>query len=395
MINTLGIIKVIFYFVIGILLFGPFASDLCQDYLGLPMVIPEFVYIPLLFWGYKKMGIKLLRKPNFALIFMLWVIFLTFAFIWNLYSLKAIFSTARSFLLVGIFYSIGKSIKVDKNLLYIIFVISIGSILGWVFSSYLNFQKMLFVDEESVVYGNMLAIAYAFALLLLYERNYVLLAIVFAMNVFLSFTTALRRQILVSLMSIAASLGLLVVKYKKVQYLGWVVILSIPIFIMMPQIEEFIKDANPYLHHRVFERSEQVLEHDMKSSDQGRISHQLYIFTEIPSLIIPHGYVSQNTEQDKTGLYNDIPTLMLAYTFGVLVLYFYMIYLAVSIFKTFRRFQKYDNEYYGVLFVVGAIFFFLHFVEAAMFIYTYTCPFTGLTLGLLFRKDYISANQIK
>lgn len=395
MIKSIGIYNKVFYFISGVFLFGPFASDVCQDYMGLPMVIPEVIYVPLLFLIYRKHGFTFLRKPNFANIIALWLFFLVFALLWNLFSLKAILSTARSFLLVGLFYTIGKNIQVNKNLLYFLLIISIGSITGWVFSSYSNFQTMLYIQEESVVYGNMLAIAYAFAILLLYERNYLLLAVVFAMNVFLSFTTALRRQIMVSLMSVSVAAGLLTVKYRKFQYLIWVAVLAVPIYIMMPQIEDYIRDANPFLHHRIFERSEQVLEKDLGDADRGRASHQLYIFTEMPTLIIPHGYISQQVEKDKTGLYNDIPTLMLAYTFGVFLLYIYMVYLILSIIRAIRRYFKYGNEYYGVLFVVGFIFLFLHFVEASMFIYTYTCPFTGITLGLLFRKDHITLNHIK
>lgn len=395
MIKAIGLFKAVLYLIIGVVLFSPFASKIFLDYLNLPLVVPELIYIPLLYFGYKKFGLSFSQKPDFTIIIVWWLVFLVIALLWNLYSLKAILSTSRSFFIVGLFYVIGKNIRVNKNLLYFLLIVSIGSIIGWVLCSYLNFQKLYFIKEESVVYGNMLAIAYAFSLLLLYERNYVLIAIVFAMNVFLSFTTALRRQILISLMSITSAVSLLVVKYKKFQYFIWVAVLAIPIFIMMPKIEKYIQDVNPVLHHRVFERSEEVLDNNIQGGDQGRISNQLYIFTEIPSLILPHGYISQNTGKDGTGIYNDIPTLMLAFTFGVFFLYGYMIYLFFSVIKSFQRFYKYDNEYYGVLFSVGLIFLFLHFLEAAMFIYTFTCPFTGLTLGLLFRKDYITSKQIK
>lgn len=386
--------KTAFIFLLGFFLFGPFASNLFHDVLHFPMVIPEVFYIPILYKYYSKLGISFKRKPDFSKILVLWFLFLLIAVIWGTYDIIAICSTARSFLWVGVFYIVGKYIVVNRSFLIFLLITSIGSLVGWCFSAFLNFKIMLLNPEESVVYGNMIAIAYAFSLLLLYHRNYFILALLFVINVFLSFTTALRRQIAVSIGSIALSISLLTIKYRKVSYLLLVVFLSIPLYVVLPQIENFVKEANPYLHHRIFERSEQALQNDLKSSDQGRINHQYYIFTEIPSLIIPHGYISQNTTRDKTGIYNDVPTLMLAHTFGIIFFYIYAIYYLKGLLKAFFRFQKFDNEYYGVLFVVGTVVLFLHLIEASMFIYTYTCPMTGLTIGLLFRKDYVSQKQI-
>ena len=44
--------------------------------------------------------------------------------------------------------------------------------------------------------------------------------------------------------------------------------------------------------------------------------------------------------------------------------------------------------------LTASIMLFLHLIEASMFIYTDTCPMTGLTIGLLFRNDYITQKQI-
>lgn len=388
------ILKILACLFMGFFLFGPFASNLFQDYLHFPMVIPEVLYFPILYKYYSKFGLVFKNYLNFVYIIILWGAFLVVALIWDLYDFVAICSTARSFLCVGLFYVIGKNIVVNKSFLLFLLLISIGSLAGWVVSSLLNFQAMMYTSDESVVYGNMLAIAYAFSLLLLYERNYFVLVLLFAINVVLSFTTALRRQILVSVSSIGLSITLLTIKYKKFSYLVLIGFLAIPIYFLLPQIEDYVKEANPYTYHRIFERSEQALHDDLRSSDKGRINHQYYIFTEASSLIIPHGYVSQNTTRDNTGIYNDIPTLMLSYTFGILLFYIYAICYFKKLVKVFFRFQRYNNEFYGVLFVVGTIMLFLHLIEASMFIYTYTCPMTGLTIGLLFRNDYITQKQI-
>ena len=386
--------KTVYIFLLGFFLFGPFASNLFHDILHFPIVIPEILYVPILYKYYSKLGITFRKKPKFGKIIYLWILFLVIAIVWGTYDVIAICSTARSFLWVGMFYIIGKCVMINRTFLMFLLITSIGSLAGWGISALLNFKIMLLNPEESVVYGNMIAIAYAFSLLLLYYKNYVVLVFLFFINVFLSFTTALRRQIAVTIGSIALSISLLTIKYRKFNYLILIALLSIPIYISMPKIEDYVKDANPYLHHRIFERSEQALKNDLKSSDQGRINHQYYIFTEVHSLIIPHGYISQNTTRDKTGIYNDIPTLMLAHTFGIIFFYIYAICYLKGLLRTLSRFLKFDNEYYGVLFVVGTIVLFLHLIEASMFIYTYTCPMPGLTIGLLLRKDYVSNKQL-
>ena len=375
--------------IIGFLFFGPYASILFENILHFPMVIPEFIYIPLLFTCYRKFGLSLKKRPNFGGVLLIWLFYLAFAFLWGTYDAVAILSTARSFLVVGLFVVLGTCVVVDRKLLIFLLYLSLGSIFGWCISSALNFIKMFGLKDESVVYGNMIAIAYAFSILFLYYRNLLLLVFLFGMNALLSFTTALRRQIMVSLLSIGSSLSLLTVKYKKTSYIAIVVLLLIPIYMYMPTIEDYVREANPYLHHRIFERSEQVLDDNLQTADQGRINHQLYIFTKMPEMIIPHGYISQHTSKDNTGIFNDVPTYMLAYTFGVFVFYYYILVYLRRLFITLKRFILYDNEYYGVLLVVALVTLFLHFVEAAMFIYTYTCPFTGLTIGLIFRRDYV------
>ena len=387
--------KILFYFpvlLIGILM-GPFSSYLFMDVLHFPLVIPELVFIPFFCFFYKKLGISFDSKVSLVGVITLWLSFLIIALLWDTWDMVAIVSTARSFLILGLFYAVGKHIHFNDALARVILVCSIGSIIGWVIKSYFNLQTLAFLDahEESVVYGNMIAIVYAFAILILMRSDYITVTLVFVINVFLSFTSALRRQISVSILSLLLSIGMITLKNKKINYLILIGIISIPVFIALPQVEDYVADLSPNMHYRIFDRSQNLLEGEMGNSEQGRIAHQFIIFEDFADLIIPHGYVSQHTSKDAgTGKFNDVPIYMLAYSFGVITLFVYLFYYIVRLRVMLVRFIKHGNSYYGVIFVAATVILFLHFIDSQMFTVSYTAPFTGLTLGLMFRRTLLN-----
>lgn len=378
------------------MLMGPFSSLLFMVFMHFPIVAPELIFIPFFLFRYKKYGISLEHKISFGPVVFIWAIFLVIAIIWGTWSFMAILSTGRSFLILGLFYVIGKEIRFDDALARLLLVCSIGSLIGWVIKSYFNFQMLAFIDahEEAVVYGNMVAIAFTFSISLLMRSNYLTVIIIFVINIILSFTSSLRRQISVSVMSMILSLSMLTVRSRKFSYLIVIALISIPVYMVLPQIESTIEDTNATMYYRIFERSQNLLEGDLGNSEKGRIENQKKIFEDFFDLIIPHGYVSQQTSRDVgTGIFNDVPMYMLAYTFGILTLFVYLLYYIRNLLITFMRFNKYNNPYYGVIFVVGVVVLFLHFVDAQMFMVSYTAPFTGLTLGLLFRKSLITSKS--
>ncbi len=375
---------------------GPFSTYLFIDILHFPLVVPEIVFIPFFALFYKKLGISLDSKVKFWSVLMLWLFFLLMALVWGTWDIVAILSTGRSFLILGLFYVVGKHIHFDDTLAKVVLLCSIGSLLGWVVKSYFNFTSLVFLDahEESVVYGNMIAIAYAFAIALLMKSDYITVTLVFAVNVFLSFTSALRRQISVSFLSLFLSLAMSSLRNKRINYLIIILLLSVPVYIALPQIEQVVQDYSPNMHYRIFERSQNLIGGEMGNSEQGRINHQFIIFDDFFDLIIPHGYVSQHTSQDAgTGIFNDIPIYMLAYTFGVITVFIYFFFYVRRLYLMLFHFLKMGNPYYGVLFVVGAVMLFLHFVDSQMFTVSYSAPFTGLTLGLMFRNTLIKGTS--
>lgn len=379
-------------FLLGLLL-GPFSSVLFISIFHFPMVVPELIFIPILFKYYDRFGIRLDRKPIFMNVILLWLLFLLFAIVWKTWNLTAILSTGRSFLILGLFYVIGKNITRNVALLKFLLIVSIGSIVGWVIKSYLNILLLPLSDGygESVVYGNMISIAIGFSIALLAKAKYSMLLAIFSLNVFLSFTTALRRQIIVSFMSLGLSLSLLSVKFKRFGYLVIVLIMSIPIYVALPQIEEMVLEISPNMHKRIFERSQNLIIGVSGHSEQSRIDNQFKIFSDFRDLIIPHGYVSQQTSTDAgTGIFNDVPIYMLSYSFGVIVVLFYLLYYFFRLVRSFLLFIRNGNVYDGVILVVGSVALFLHFVDSQMFTVSYSAPFTGLILGLLFRNDKLN-----
>lgn len=378
------------------LLMGPFSSFLFINIFHFPIVAPEIIFIFFFIFFYKKYGISFDRKISLFYIFALWMFFFIIALLWGRWSVSAILSTARSFLILGLFYEIGKKIHVNDDLLKFILVLSIGSLIGWCIKSYLNFITLAFLrsDEESVVYGNMLAIVYAISISLIVKSNYLTILLIFLLNVFISFTSALRRQIVAFLLTVFMSLLLITIKNKKINYLILTVLFVVPITFALPQIESTIAANSPNMHARIFDRSQNLLEGNLGNSEESRIKNQNLIFEDFFELIIPHGYVSQQTGKDKgTGIFNDIPIYMLAYTFGVIPLFLYLILFVCKLCKALRFFIRKNNIYYGVIFIVGVVVFFLHFIDSQIFTVSYTTPFTGLTLGLLFRKSLITSKS--
>lgn len=378
------------------MLMGPFSSLLFMVFMHFPIVAPELIFIPFFLCTYKMYGVTLEHRVSFGPAIVIWAFFLIIAILWGTWSFMAVLSTGRSFLILSLFYVIGKNIRFDDALARLLLVCSIGSLIGWVIKSYFNLQMLASLDahEEAVVYGNMVAIAFAFSISLLMRSNYMTVIIIFVINIILCFTSSLRRQISVSVMSMILSLSMMTVRNRKYSYLIVIALISIPVYLVLPKIENAIEETNATMYYRIFERSQNLLEGDLGNSEKGRIDNQKKILEDFPDLIIPHGYVSQQTSRDVgTGIFNDVPLYMLAYSFGILTLFVYIMYYMRNLLITFMRFNKYNNPYYGVIFVVGFVVLFLHFVDAQMFTVSYTAPFTGLTLGLLFRKSLITSKS--
>lgn len=367
---------------------GPMATYVFQNVIGFPMTIPEILYIPLLFKYHQRFGIRFRRKPNFLWCFILTIVLIAFAIINAEFSIVSILATGRSFLWMFMFVAIGTCVVINKNFLKALLYIAVGSLAGWCLYNYLIMGTPEYLWGNGVLGGNMIAIPYAFAVALLFDKNKWLIAFIFMMNVYISMTSGYRRQISVTIISmILAFLFSTVRSFNFKTFMLSTAILG-GIIISLPQIEDKMYDLNPLVYSRVVSRTQQASQGNYTHGDQSRIDNVNKVFDDFFDLTFPHGFVSFQTSKDGRGIFVDVPTYMLAYTFGIIPLFVYILcYIVVSI-KCFMRFLIYRNLICGFIFICAIATFALHFLEASMFSFSFTVPLTGLTLGLLFRKDH-------
>lgn len=375
----------LFFFVIGLVL-SSFSSYLFQKVLHLPFTFPELIYFPFLLVYYKKFGLRMQRKFNFGVLGIVWLLLIVIAFIYGRWGPVAILSTARGFLWLFVFFAIGRAILVNDALINALLTTSVGSIVGWCICSYFSFQEILLgTNEIGVNYGNMVAVAMSFPLVIFYKKKNYLLFFVILLNIFLVLTTGLRRQISVTVLSLAFSYILLVWKSLDYKKLSILFILIATVIFALPIVEEQLEEVNPLLHRRIFEKTELLLSGEETRADETREAGLTVIFDKFDELLIPHGFVSLQTMKDKgVGIFIDTPTYMLSFTFSIWIFFLYIILFLKALLVRFKDYVK-GNRDGGLAFVTGVCVLFLHFVDGTMFTYSYSSPLTGLMLGLLFR----------
>jgi len=374
-------------FFIGLLL-SPMSTYIFHG-IGFPIVLPELIFIPILFYKYKYLGISFVRKPAFSLSIIATVLLILFSFITQDISIVAAISTARSFLIVFVFYDIGLKIRFDENFIRVCLIISLGSIIGWSLNNYLTIATGAYLKGNGILYGNMIAIPLCFASSLLFMSNYWIFALAFLDNIYLSMTSGLRRQILVS--AISALLSMLFATVSGFSFKKQVVSIAIVagLVVALPYMGSYLLDNNELLYNRVVLRTINLTEGVSNEGDDTRSSNSTKFIDEADQLIIPHGFVSFQTDKGGKGVFVDSPTYMLAYTFGLIPFLFYMLYYLARLGRCFiKAFLKRSKEY-GFIFITSSVVFILHFVESSMFSFSFTAPMTGICIGLLFRRDII------
>ena len=383
MFKILSKFHIIIYLLLGLVM-SSFATGMFERY-GVPSLY-ELVYLPILFYLRKDFSFLQPIWKDFIQMLFIWLILLMLAIVLGSFSISGILSVARSYLLLIIFTSIGLNIKMDKRFYSILFLTSIGSIVGWMFFIQGKLMGIFPWGGNEFLYafyGNMLAIPIVISLVFSFFPNIFLIGSVLVINMILSFTSGLRRQMLVSIISFALYYTIYFVKDTKLKTLIPVILVLTSLFVFLPLIEDKVEEISPYLHHRVFVRTAESNNIDSNSS---RISHFNMLIDEADDLILPHGFVSKRTSVDKgTGVFVDTPIYELCYTFGFPAVFVLFIFLIVRDFKLFKAYIQYRTPPFSVWFISGTIFIMLLFVEGSMLTWTYILPFTGLILGSVIR----------
>lgn len=97
--------KYIILFFIGFLIFSPLGSDIALRVLHLPFSAPEILILPFIPYLQKKYHFTNVFKKKSFLVYSFALILFTFmGLLFNNYSTLGVFSTARSFFFIDIFY---------------------------------------------------------------------------------------------------------------------------------------------------------------------------------------------------------------------------------------------------------------------------------------------------
>ena len=236
MFKILSKFHIIIYLLLGLVM-SSFATGMFERY-GVPLLY-ELVYLPILFYLRKDFSFLQPIWKDFIQMLFIWLILLMLAIVLGSFSISGILSVARSYLLLIIFTSIGLNIKMDKRFYSILFLTSIGSIVGWMFFIQGKLMGIFPWGGNEFLfafYGNMLAIPIVISLVFSFFPNIFLIGSVLVINMILSFTSGLRRQMLVSIISFALYYTIYFVKDTKLKTLIPVILVLTSLFVFLPLI---------------------------------------------------------------------------------------------------------------------------------------------------------------
>ena len=372
-------------FLSGFLIFSPILSKIFIDIIGLPLTIPEILFLPFIGIYNKYLGIKLSSKFLGSLFFL--YILLVIAIIYGYFPFYSVLSTFRGYLYIILAFWAFK----DRQLfggIDAVFAIVLGSSFGWLVMSLNFFSAIVFGSAEGsfAVYGNMISLAMVIVISVLYYKR-LFNSIVLIMNLVLSFTTGLRRQILVTLVSYLISLFLLGKRSIK----GLIIILltlgfGFPLILRgFENISSFILTISPKLFSRIITKTTMFIDGEQSTSDSSRLVNLKDVIENIHEYILPRGFVSKRTMADADlGAFMDAPFKELLHTFGLILLIPMLLIFLYRIRFHIINFRKYNVRESGVMIVMSLIFLILTFVEGSFLNFTYSVPVTGFVLGRIF-----------
>lgn len=378
----------------GFFVFSPFSSILIMDMLGLPVSLPEILFLPFLFLLKKRYSFSSPGIFRALIFFLIWLSMICISIITGNFSLFTILASSRTYLLIIIsflIFSRENNVSLDD-----VMYISLGATFGWLVSSIYDISSYLAGNSDVISRtGNLLAIPLLISISI-YRKNYKVLTLAILLCLAVSITAGMRRQIVVFLMSLFLSylfMSIGSVKRFIKQTLAFIMFVTVFIF-FLPQIQNSIKENIPILYYRVFVKTEKLLSGKTGSTgDNIRVNQISNLKTELKDYILPHGFVSRRTEEDGTGGFIDFPLSELFYTFGV---FFTILLLIFIIFMTYCSFYyALQGNKDGIIFVMlSIIMLMLLFLEGTYISSTYVAPYTGYCLGRLRYFSGVSLNGI-
>lgn len=369
---------------LGGIVFSPLGSTITLNIFHLPISSPELLFIPFIPFIRRRYYFSTLQNKQTVALFLVWLSLIFLAIFINKYSFYAIISTARAYLYLLLFYLLfSRKNNVPSN--DILFV-ALGSIIGWCFDAFFQLQNAIIEGSSPASYGTMLFIPIILGISILGRKpKYLFLST--ALFLFLSFTAGVRRQIVVTIVSFVIIYFFVCIRDSKKIIKGLLILFTFTFALLtaLPFIEERIIEISPLLHHRIFAKTEALLNgRSEQSGDDIREMSIKMLFDNISNYFIPHGYVSKQTSTDtNTGIYNDLPLLELFYTLSVpvvAIMILYFTYMACRCFIFYIRYNDVESSLYVITFLIVVM---LLFLEGGFISYPYATPITGLCLGKL------------
>ena len=387
----------------GFLVFSPVSSFISQSILGLPLSLPELFFLPYFFYLRKIFDFKINVKILVAGLLIILALIAIAMLVGN-FGLFAILSTARSYFYMLLAYAIFKNKKIDT--LFHVMHIAVGTVLGWLSISLYNINALM-LDVEGgriIAYGNMLALSLAVSIPIIFDKVKIKY-LIFVCGIILSATSGIRRQILVFLVSYLSGviLSMRGSLTKVLKAVGVLVFLSAILIAIYPIFEEKVRDVSPQLHFRVFVASATLMSEGFGAteSDQVRSGIITIWVDSLEDSLFPKGFVSRQIGTDRlnihnkgdvgVGIFKDFPLLELTYTYGIIVVLFFILFFMRCIFFHLRKYYIEGIRESAVCLVSALIICALFMIEGSFLGFVYATPFTGFVFARIFSRRNLVA----
>lgn len=364
-----------------------------MDVLHFPISFPEMLFLLFLPFCRKHFHFASLARNQTMVLFLGWVMMIALALLVGKYPLYAILSTARSYLYLLLFYLL--FCKENNVTISHAYYVSAGAFVGWIVDAAHSFNTttLLVSDEVAVSYGPMLCIPILIGTQTLKGKCKMLVFTLF-LSVVLMVLSGMRRQMLVTVISIAVVFFYIMLRNRK-QLIRFSVGLSCVILVIafnFSTIEETINSYSGQLYFRVITKTEAFLHGETTEGDSMRKELMADFMNDMETYIFPHGFVSKQTATDpETGMFNDFPFSELAWMLGIAGAILPVLYFGYAAFRCYNLSKRGDRT--DLLFVFTLSYWgmlTLLFLEGSFLSYPYTVPFAGYCLGGLQRYSRIS-----
>lgn len=379
----------------GFIVFSPISSFISLNILKLPLAVPEAFFFPFYLYLKKHIDFNINKRYLYVVIYAI-ISLLIIGMLVDNFRLSSMISVARGYLYMGLAFSIfiNKRIQNIEFLMYL----SLGSTIAWVVNSLIFFNSLynytVEEDRSLAVYGNLMTLMFAVSIPIIYKKNKITYIIIIT-GIILSFTSGLRRQIIIFLATYISSI-FLSIKLQATSFIKITIIALASILLIIPFYHFFYEisyDISPVFHYRVFGKSEQFITGELSESDVIRRNSTIQFINNIEDYILPRGFVSKRTMEDEgTGIYMDSPFIELFYTFGILICVITGISLIIRLRFHIKNYYLRGNKESGVCIISIITILLLSMIEGSFLNYPTVTPITGYALARIFSTKNLIQN---